>query len=149
MILDTINRVANYFYLSDDLKTALKILQNFDSNSEKCDILFNDRIRIIVDEYETTLINKNQFEMHANTIDIQYPLLGQEMVQWHNSIDVKEISAYSYEYDRTYFSVNSKPIDLQIGCGQFAIFFAGELHNPGLAVTSSSIIKKLTIKIKA
>jgi YhcH/YjgK/YiaL family protein len=147
MIVDTIENIGRYMTLGSIFAKALNLLSNIDQNSKNCDYWIDDNIRVIINDYETKINNDNKFEVHSKTIDIQYPLRGEELVQWVEENESKVVSKYEVDFDRKYHTSSKRVTDLTIGKNKFVVFFPGELHNPGLATYNPIKIKKLTIKI--
>ena len=148
MIIDTLENIDIYKGLSDDVHTGLLFLQSIDSSIELGVYTINNRVKAIVEEYQTIHKNIRQFESHKHVIDIQLPIIGTERVFWSPIADMDIEIPYDIKSDRTMFvnpHVQSTHVD--IGDGVFAIMFESDGHSPQHCVAFSQSIKKITIKV--
>ena len=148
MIIDTLENISLYKELSDDIFAGLLFLQDVDSDIELGVYTINNRVKAIVEEYETTRKNSLEFESHKHVIDIQFPIIGTERVFWSPVADMDIKIPYDKKNDRTIFvnpHVQSTHVD--IGDGIFAIMFESDGHSPQHCVAFSQSIKKITIKV--
>ena len=147
MIVDRIDNYSIYKDLDENIYEGLRYISIADPRVSIGEFNINDKIKVIVSEYMTKEVVDNIFEAHKNVIDIQYPVFGQEMVQWASLCGMQEITEYDIENDRTYYKNPAETIDCVIGNGVFAIYFPSDAHNPQNAVGPSSTIKKVTVKV--
>lgn len=148
MILDNLNNVNIYYNLSSDIKIALNHLTSIKPETENIKYQLNDNILVMISEYETKM-DEGIFEAHKNVLDIQYPLIGKELIKYSNLNGLKAITEYESELDRTFYNNPGQSTDIVIGNGMWAIFFKEDAHNPALAVDGiPEKIKKLVIKVK-
>jgi len=148
MIIDTLDNINLYRELSDDIYSGLVFLQDVDSTIELGVYTINNRVKAIVEEYETTRKNSLEFESHKHVIDIQFPIIGTERVFWSPIADMDIKIPYDKKNDRTIFvnpHVQSTHVD--IGNRVFAIMFENDGHSPKHCIKSSKLIKKITIKV--
>lgn len=148
MILDSVQNIERYFSLSSKITEGLKFIQQCSSSIGVGNCKVTDDVTAIVSEYKTSPQFTDRFEAHTNTLDIQFPLIGVEVVKYCPLNTLRQISGYEQERDVTYFGESAINSECMIGNGVFAIFFPLEPHHPGLAFGDiPSVIKKLTIKI--
>ena len=88
MIVDTLDNINLYKKLSDDVYAGLAYLQNVDADIELGVYTISDRVKAIVEEYETVHNNSFEFESHKHVIDIQCPIIGIERVFWSPIVDI-------------------------------------------------------------
>lgn len=148
MIVDTLDNISSYKKLSKDIYAGLIYLKNLDNNIELGTYDINNRVKAIVENYETLKNNSLEFESHKHVIDIQYPIIGLERVFWSPITDMKVKKLYDNTKDITIYSdplSSSRYVD--IGNKVFAIMFENDGHSPKHCVKHSELIKKVTIKV--
>ena len=100
-----------------------------------------------ISEYDTKKDEEVVYEAHEQYIDVQYLILGKEIV-WLTS---KENSDCIRKYDKVgdyalYKSVRAESIILP--SGYFLVLQPNDLHSPCHAVADSEKVKKIVFKIK-
>jgi len=149
MILDILDNIDRYSGLNKDVYAGLQFLKKIDINIDVGEYSVSENIKMIVSEYPTRVENNEKYEAHKYVIDIQYPIIGSELVQWSSLKKMKACTKYDVANDRTFFKEPHCKTDCIIGKGVFAIFFPEDAHNPQHAPGSfEEIIKKITIKVK-
>ena len=107
------------------------------------------RVKAIVSEYITKVINENGYEAHRDYIDIQYLISGKEVINSLPLEYLKEIKPYNKEIDAAFYeATNIKPQELLLGNGYFAILFPQDGHMPQLSVDMPMKVKKVVLKVK-
>jgi YhcH/YjgK/YiaL family protein len=147
MIVDTIDQIWTYNNISTDLLVGLNYLKAIDGSIPIGMSNLSDKVTVIVSEYKTKLNTGLVFEAHKKAIDIQYPIVGKEMVQWAPMARMEICSEYDENNDRTYYKNTRDTVNCIIGKGVFAVFFPEDAHNPQNAVTNVEMIKKITVKV--
>lgn len=147
MIYDHINNVRNYMGLSAALDIGLDYLSKAISDQSFGTVEICDDVKATISEYTTKEINENGFETHRRYIDIQMPLYGLERIDYMSEEPLKETKPYNEDNDIAFCFSESKPVELTIGNGYFAIFFPQDGHMPQLCVDEPELIKKLTLKV--
>ena len=148
MIIDEISDIERYKHLDGRIYKGLLYLKTIDPKIKLGTYYIDKGIKAIVSEYDTIINSDYKYEVHPNTIDIQYPLTGKEMIL-HSPINelIKEGDYFS-EKDTCYYKGRNERAELIIGDGLFSIFFRNEPHLPCLAIDETpQHIKKLTVKI--
>jgi len=142
MIADTLNNIEIYRNLSNDIYAGLKFLQQAKSDIKIGEYPINNNVKAIVSEYSTIEIFERGFEAHKHVIDIQYPIIGLERVNW-SPIDNMEVNITCDSVkDRTFFKSPSKQsTHVDIGDGIFAIMFPEDGHGPQHYVGKPEFIK--------
>ena len=149
MILDVIDNIDSYSRLNQDVFIGLQLLKTIDTNIDIGEYVISENIKMIVSEYTTKVENNEIYEAHKYVVDIQYPVIGSELVQWSTLKKMKPCTKYDIENDRTFFKSPYCKTDCIIGKGVFAIFFPEDAHNPQHAPGEfGEKIKKVTIKVK-
>ena len=148
MIIDTLNNISIYKKLSKDVYAGLIFLKNIDYKIELGTHEINNRVKAIVEKYETLNNNSFEFESHKRVIDIQCPIIGLERVFWSPVTDMKVKKSYDNIKDITIYSDPISPSRyVDIGNRVFAIMFENDGHSPKHCVKYSELIKKITIKV--
>jgi YhcH/YjgK/YiaL family protein len=148
MILDTLDNIDTYKNLSNDLYPGLQFLKRLEPGISLGSYLINDRVKVIVEEYQTESNKVFEFESHKRVIDIQYAILGMERVFWSPIKDLDIKTPYNKKRDCTIF-VNppASPSFADIGNSTFAIMFENDGHSPKHCVDVPQLIKKITVKV--
>ena len=149
MIYDSLDNIELYKSLSSDIYEGLKFLKQADGQIACGVHQINPRVRAIVSEYETLQDNPYGFEAHRRFLDIQFLLKGEEKVRCLPLEQLKETKAYNAESDVAFYAQDkTKPIDLPIGSGYFAILYPQDGHMPQVCLHSPVPVKKIVIKIQ-
>jgi len=149
MVYDKIDSIETYKGLSADIFEGLKFLKQVIPNMKSGAYDINPRVKAIVSEYETKIVNELGFEAHRDYIDIQYLISGKEIINSLPLEYLKEIKPYNKEKDAAFYEeVEVKPQELLLGNGYFAILFPQDGHMPQLCVNKPEKVKKVVIKVK-
>ena len=148
MIMDSLKNIERYKHLHPNIFAGLLYLKGMSADVKTGVYEVSETVKVIVSEYSTNNWNEEKFEAHRYVIDIQYPLVGRELVQWSPLEGMMQYNEYDAEKDRTYYENPTRMTECVIGDGVFAVFFPDDAHNPQLAVDGLEIsIKKATVKI--
>lgn len=149
MVYDKIDNLQQYVGLSEDIAIALCYLKSLDTNVANGVYQINDNVKAIVCEYETKVINENDFEAHVEFIDIHFPLKGLEKISCIPLELALLKKKYSHENDIAFYKyTKDDTCDCIVGAGYFLIVYPQDAHMPQLCVDCPEKIKKVTIKIK-
>ena len=86
--------------------------------------------------------------MHLD-IDIQLLLAGKESIIYRDVEDTECIGEYNPEKDIAFFSKPDAGLAIPLEVGNFAVFFPGEGHAPGIGDPDNTVIKAVfKIKVK-
>lgn len=149
MIYDNINNISFYRRLSEDICLGLKFLKNATPETENGVHELNARVKAIVSDYETKINNEYGYEAHREYVDIQYIIIGEEVVCYLPLEYLNEVKSYNKEVDAAFYVESGvKPQELLLGNGFFAIFYPQDGHMPQLCVDSPMKVKKVVVKVK-
>lgn len=149
MIYDKLDNIELYKGISDDIYAGLQYLRVIDADIASGTYQINPRVKAIVSEYETKVKNQYGFEAHRENIDIQYLIAGEETIHCLPLEYLKETNPYDKEKDAAFYEEgNSKPQELLLGNGYFAILFPQDGHMPQLCVNEPAKVKKVVVKVK-
>ena len=129
MIIDALDNISIYKKLSKDVYAVLTFLKNINNKIELGIHDINNRLKAIVEWYETLNNNSFEFESHKRVIDIQCPILGLERLFWPPITDRKVKKPYDNIKDITIYGdlhLPSRHVD--IGNRVFAIMFENYGH---------------------
>jgi len=148
MIIDSLFNIVRYKNLGVDIFTGLEYLSSVEPDVEIGEYIISQNVKAIVSEYSTKIQNNQRYEAHKHTIDIQYPIIGSELVQWSPLDNMIVCTEYDNKNDRTYYKNPSSNVDCIIGNNIFAIYFPEDAHNPQQAPNQiEEVIKKITVKV--
>lgn len=147
MIYDNIENIELYKGLSVDIYEGLKFLKQATPELVNGVYQITSKVKAIVSEYDTKVVNENGYEAHKKNIDIQYPLSGSEKVRCEPTRNLEITKEYDGDNDYVLFNGKTPGSDLTIGNGYFLVLFPDDGHIPQLCVDKPTKIKKLTLKI--
>ena len=147
MIYDNLSNIDLYKGLSSDIYEGLVFLKNADSEIAKGVYQINPRVKAIVSEYETKMVNKYGYEAHKSFFDIQCNLNGTEKVCCLPIKRLTETKPYDSEIEAAFYKAEEKPQEMIIGNNYFAIFFPQDGHMPQLCIDEPKIVKKVVVKV--
>lgn len=148
MVYDKLDNIELYKGLSADIYEGLMFLKNANPEIAKGVYLINPRVKAIVSEYETKMVNEHGFEAHKRFVDVQYNLKGVEKICCFPIEWMQETKSYSEEKDAAFYDANRQTQEMIIGNGFFAIFFPQDGHMPQLCVDECQMVKKVVVKIE-
>jgi YhcH/YjgK/YiaL family protein len=149
MIYDNISNLEVYKGLSPDIYEGLKFLREVDDNIANGVYQINPRVKAIVSEYETKMVNEYGYEAHRKYIDIQYLIYGKEKIYCMPLEHLKETKSYNAENDAAFYeATDMQPQEMIIGDEYFTIFFPQDGHMPQLCVGEPEKVKKVVVKVE-
>lgn len=148
MIFDHISQHRTYLGVSPDIRIGLEYIATLTPDIALGEYQVSPNVLALVTEYGTKTENAHLFEAHRHVIDIQYPIIGLEGVEWSRLDGMEEAVAYDPAKDRTMYRAPQNLTNLVIGGGYFAIFWPADAHNPQRAANGvAETIKKVTLKV--
>lgn len=145
MILDLLKHSGTYFF-SEDLQKGIEFLKENDFDAmEDGEYEIGDGVFAIVSEYSTKDAEDCKPESHRKYVDIQYLHCGEENIGWAPLGDQKVLSEYNEASDVVFFDCETQLFKLS--AKMFAVFYPGDIHQPGIMVSESSKVKKVVVKI--
>jgi len=149
MIFDHISNLETYRTVDPDIYAGLVYIKGFTPDVALGEYQVNENVKALVTSYDTKVENAGRYEAHTHVIDVQYPIVGLEGIEWSLRQGMQEAEAYNAEKDRTMYAAPVNRTDLVIGEGFFAVFWPNDAHNPQRAVNGrAETIKKVTLKVK-
>ncbi len=105
------------------------------------------KVYAIVQRYQTHPADFDKVETHHEYADIQLLLAGEETILYRPVDGLAVTSPYSEEHDFAFYrhdGKNAMPVPLVPG--NFAVFFPGEGHMPGIGDPDATVVK-VVVKI--
>ncbi len=150
MIVDTFENVDLYASCCGGLKQAVDFARKFDpAMADGKFEIDGRRMFAIASSYETASADELPFEAHKKYIDVHILLRGEERMDVSPDADPPVREPYCEDRDATLFDAPDSYSSLIARTGQFAVFFPGDVHRPGLSTGDAPTgVRKLVIKIR-
>ncbi|MFA6571568.1 MAG: YhcH/YjgK/YiaL family protein [Bacteroidota bacterium] len=102
-------------------------------------------IYLMIHEYIGKNPQEATMEAHQQYIDIQIPLIGQELIGWETVENCDKVKTpYNDEKDVIFFAT-SPSMYITLHPDEFVIFFPEDVHAPGIGIGE---LKKVVFKVK-
>jgi len=141
---------VSYFKNRERWDKAFSFLKNSDLQGlelKRYDIEGDD-LYAPVSEYLTKNEEDARYEAHRKYIDIQYVIIGKELIGVAPLSQKKEIlEPFDSTKDIEFFTVTGGVDHLALP-DRFFIFFPGDAHRPGLKDGENSPVRKIVVKVK-
>lgn len=147
MILDTLDKLENYGYISPLMDKVVDFFRKTDLKSLEPGriVLKDDDLFVNVNRQGAQTRDEAPIEAHKEYIDIQVPISSDEEMGYVSAAFLPEPSVpYSREKDVAFYPGLCDTY-LNVRKGLFVVFFPGEGHAP--AITEAGILK-LIVKIR-
>jgi YhcH/YjgK/YiaL family protein len=147
MVLDSIDNAERYFHLSEGITKAMQYIQNNDLTKVEPGRyeIENDRLVMIVFEFESTNTNECRLEGHRKYIDLQYWLSGSELMGHEILNSQPVLDAYNEKTDCGFYNCIASYSRLLPG--MFVIYYPSDLHTAVADPLSNERVKKVVFKI--
>jgi len=148
MIYDKIENLERYKGLPD-IYEGLVFLKNATDDIETGKHHINNAVVANVSEVTTATTNPLDYEVHKEHLDIHFPLNGEERILVCPIENLEQYSEYKVDSDAVFYkNPSTKPVEITVGKGYFAVLFPNDGHKPLLCVGKPEKIKKVVVKIK-
>jgi YhcH/YjgK/YiaL family protein len=148
MILDSIENSGLYESIHPRFKRAFEYLRSTDLKElpfGKIELEGSDLVVNVV-EMNGKTVDMAKVETHNRFIDIQIPIGAAETMGWISANKLKHVTEpYNADKDITFFADKASNLVL-IQPFEFAVFFPGDGHQPGIG---EGTYKKIIVKILA
>ena len=111
--------------------------------------LHGDDIFMNVMAFNTQPAESKKAELHAQFVDIQLLLSGEERILFASAGAARQCEAWHVEEDYQLCSAMENQQSVTLKPGMFAVFMPGEPHKPGCVVDEVVEIKKVVVKVRA
>ncbi|MBR4880872.1 MAG: YhcH/YjgK/YiaL family protein [Clostridia bacterium] len=152
MIIDKIFNLDRYLCLHPDFIKVKEVAQKFSDPALEPGKyqIDGDRVFAVVQGYDTKEAQADKFENHRKYIDIQYIVAGCEQIH------VKEMSGLTVDFpfdephDYEFYKTPESYVNCELEAGDFAIFYPGESHRPGVMTERGAApLRKVIFKVEA
>jgi len=148
MIIDKIKNAHLYKNIGERISKSFDYitqtdLKNLASGKYEID---GENIFALISEYKTKLESEGKLEAHRKYIDVQYVIIGEELMGYSPLGNQQILDPYKEQNDIVFYTGDKSFI--KVSEGMFAIFFPEDVHMPGIASGRSSSVKKLVIKVR-
>ena len=152
MIFDVLENHSLYTAMGYNFSPAFKYLLETDLAGlpvGRID-LDGDRLYALVQEYMTKPAVGGFWESHRKYIDIQYVCRGREQMGFAS---LRSMTLGEYVPEKDFQAMADLKIGIgntiEVNSGQFAVFFPGDAHKPGISVgPEPESVKKIVFKVK-
>ncbi|WP_172729421.1 N-acetylneuraminate anomerase [Kluyvera cryocrescens] len=111
--------------------------------------LRGDDVFMNVMAFATQPAESKKAELHAQYVDIQLLLSGEERILFGVAGTARQCEAWHVEEDYQLCSAMENQQSVTLRPGSFVVFMPGEPHKPGCVVDEAGEIKKVVIKVRA
>ncbi len=149
MIFDTLASAARYFPAGSPFLTGVAFIQNAldrgiaDGRHE----IGGDGCYASVQTYETAPAEEKNPESHRRYADIQALLAGEELIGWLPVEGLETHTPYAAEHDIAFYRNAHGETPLLMRPGLFAVFYPGDAHKPGCAISRPAPVRKVVVKV--
>lgn len=112
-----------------------------------CHVLQGDDIFMNVMQFMTQPAQAKRAELHAEYIDVQILLAGEERIDFGLVDSARQCDEWHREEDYQLCDEMAGQQSVTLQAGMFAVFFPGEPHKPGVQVKTPAEIKKAVVKV--
>ncbi|MEC0237006.1 YhcH/YjgK/YiaL family protein [Paenibacillus kribbensis] len=151
MIVATLEQEERYRRIHPQFEQAFLFLQHtpLAELAEGKYEIDGQQVYVLVQEYDTKPEAECRWESHREYIDIQYIVSGREQINYAPLDQLTGGSDYAADKDKiNYESLVSPGSSLQLGAGQFAVFFPEDGHQACIRSGQTEHVKKMVIKVK-
>lgn len=104
-------------------------------------------VRASVQRYTTSPASELLFETHEKYIDVQYMLLGEEVIGVVSREGLKACKAYDKAEDITFYSEPELKGEVLVRTGDILILTPEDAHKPRCAAGECSEVRKIVVKV--
>ena len=146
MIVDSFENCKKYYMVHKRFEKAFEYILRTDFKNISCGKYEIDgqNLYINIDEYETKTVSKPEY--HKKYIDIQFLINGEEYVGYCPKTNLIIDEGYDEQNDLGFGEGIVDFIKLKIG--QFMVFFPDDAHQPCMALSSPTKVRKAVVKVR-
>lgn len=112
-----------------------------------CHVLQGEDIFMNVMQFMTQPAPAKRAELHAEYIDVQILLAGEECIEFGLVDSARQCDEWHREDDYQLCDEIAGQQSITLQAGMFAVFFPGEPHKPGIQGDDPAEIKKAVLKV--
>lgn len=110
--------------------------------------LQGDDIFMNVMQFMTQPAQTKRAELHAEYVDIQILLAGEEHIDYGLVNSARQCDEWHREEDYQLCDEIANPQSVTLQAGMFAVFLPEEPHKPGIQLAHSAMLKKVVVKVR-
>lgn len=149
MILDNLSQWHRYATLGSRFEKAFRYLETITPATPvgRYELEGKD-LYAMVSSYATRSTDQFRFEAHRRYADVQFIVAGRECILWAPLVSLPTVTeAYNAEKDFLFFAPPASYTPLNMGVGQFAVFFPEDGHAPGIEWGGMGEVLKVVLKV--
>ena len=146
MIIDSFENCKKYFSVHKMFEKAFNYILKTDFENKPCGRyeIDGNNLYINVEGYETKMVSKPEY--HKKYIDIQFLINGEEYVGFCPKQDLMIDNGYDEQKD---LGFGEGIVDfIRLKRGYFMIFSPEDAHQPCMAISKPSKVKKAVMKVR-
>ena len=147
MILDDISHGQLYHGIGPRFARALTYLAETDLVAMapgRYDI-DGDDVFVMVQEYDSKPKSEGFWEAHRAYADVQFVISGAEHMGF---APTSTLTAGDFDAERDFLPLEGSGLFLPLTAGQFIILWPQDAHMPGMAIDTSTPVKKAVVKVR-
>lgn len=149
MIHDTLKNAGRYAGLGEKFVAAFAWAERLERQpADGRREIAGEELFATVMSYQTKRPENRTQEAHRIYADVQVMLQGEELIHLTPATAVGKGDGYQDEKDFELFSMPAEHSMVRLREGEFAVFFPGEGHKPGLAIAAPQPVRKVVIKVR-
>lgn len=106
-----------------------------------------DGVYLNIDTYMTGSREDRRFEAHRKFIDVQYMILGEELIEVVAPALLEPESDYNCDRDIIFFRNNTKGIAYHLNVDSFLLLTPEDAHMPCISIKDQMEVRKAVFKI--
>ena len=148
MFCTSIQLAERYNFLEEKFKTGYEFLRRADLNHlEAGSFPLENGVVASVQIYTTVPSDMARFEAHEKHFDIQFIISGEEMFEVADKALLQLDIAYDAEKDTAFYKEPAHKSVIYLKAGDLIVVAPEDAHKPRCAVSGSSEVKKVLVKI--
>ncbi len=151
MIIDKIFNFDRYLCLHPDFAKVKEVLEKYsDPTLEPGKYLIDgEKVFAVVQGYDTKEAMPHKFENHRKYIDIQYVTAEKEQIHVKEMTGLEVDFPFDEPHDYEFYKTPDSYVTAELEAGEFAIFYPGESHRPGVMTSRGSApLRKVIFKVE-
>jgi YhcH/YjgK/YiaL family protein len=136
-----------YYNLNKNFEKAFDFIKEYNLNRKEVGRYDIDGEVVYAMVMDCELKDKGRLETHKKYIDIQYIAVGEEVIAVANRDLLKVEENLLDEKDVIFYEDSNLKSNVKFKCGDFAIFFLQDAHEPCLKLNGSEKATKIVVKV--
>ncbi|MBR6513351.1 MAG: YhcH/YjgK/YiaL family protein [Clostridia bacterium] len=152
MVSDKIFNLDRYLCLHPDFVKVKEVIEKFSDPALEPGKyqIDGDRVFAVVQGYDTKEAQPHKFENHRKYIDIQYIVDGCEQIHVKEMTGLCVDFPFDEPHDYEFYKTPASFVTCELEAGEFAIFWPGESHRPGVMTQKgAAALRKVIFKVQA